>query len=124
MQKDRNKMAESVLNLILDILFQLTGKDYTVVKKTSSAGCRAPVCDGWDRPLSPIPVLPPHPLIHEDINVQKILELANKMIELLTGEVSGCRCLFLHGGVGVFRRTQGSVQGRHDGDPPAAPITR
>ncbi|KAG9460749.1 hypothetical protein GDO78_019772 [Eleutherodactylus coqui] len=87
MQKDRNKMAESVLNLILDILFQLTGKDYTVVKKTSSAGCRAPVCDGWDRPLSPIPVLPPHPLIHEDINVQKILELANKMIELLTGEV-------------------------------------
>ncbi|KAG9461911.1 hypothetical protein GDO78_015420, partial [Eleutherodactylus coqui] len=61
--------------------------DYTVVKKTSSDGCQAPVCDGWGRPLSPIMGPPPHPLIHEDINVQKILGLTNKMIELLTGEV-------------------------------------
>ncbi|XP_066461261.1 uncharacterized protein [Eleutherodactylus coqui] len=87
MEKERSKMAESVLDLTLEILFQLTGEDYTVVKKTSSAGCRAPVCDGWGRPLSPISGPPPHPLIHEDINVQKILELTNKMIELLTGEL-------------------------------------
>ncbi|XP_066461467.1 oocyte zinc finger protein XlCOF8.4-like [Eleutherodactylus coqui] len=87
MEKDRNKMAESVLNLSLEIIFQLTGEDYTVVKKTSSDGCRAPVCDGWGRPLSPITGSPPHHLIHDDINVQKILELTNKMIELLTGEV-------------------------------------
>ncbi|XP_066460927.1 zinc finger protein 665-like [Eleutherodactylus coqui] len=87
MEKDRNKMAESVLNLTLEIIFQLTGEDYTVVKKTSSDGSWAPVCDGWGRPLSPIMGSPPHPLIHEDINVQKILELTNKMIELLTGEV-------------------------------------
>ncbi|KAG9464568.1 hypothetical protein GDO78_019733 [Eleutherodactylus coqui] len=80
-------MVESVLNLSLEILFQLTGEDYTVVKKTSSDGCRAPVCDGWGRPLSPITGPPPHSLIHEKINVQKILELTNKMIELLTGEV-------------------------------------
>ncbi|XP_066461258.1 oocyte zinc finger protein XlCOF8.4-like [Eleutherodactylus coqui] len=87
MEKDRNKMAESILNLTLEILFQLTGEEYKIVKKTSSDGCRAPVCDGWGRPLRPIPGPPPHPLIHEDINVQKILELTNKMIELLTGEV-------------------------------------
>ncbi|XP_066458213.1 zinc finger protein 420-like [Eleutherodactylus coqui] len=87
MEKNRNKMAESVLNLTLEILFQLTGEDYTVVKKTSRDGCWAPVCDGWGRPLSPITGPPPHPLIHKDINVQKILELTNNMIELLTGEV-------------------------------------
>ncbi|CAN2391683.1 hypothetical protein PRIEUP_LOCUS1723, partial [Pristimantis euphronides] len=87
MEKDGNKMLESVLHLTLEILYQLTGEDYTVVKKTSSDRCRAPVCEGRGRPLSPITGPPPHPLIHEDINVQKILELSNKMLELLTGEV-------------------------------------
>ncbi|XP_066461352.1 zinc finger protein 182-like [Eleutherodactylus coqui] len=87
MKEDTNKMAESVLNLTRELIFQLTGEDYTVVKKTSSDGCRAPVCDGWGRPWSPITGPPPHPLIHKGINVQEILELANKMIELLTGEV-------------------------------------
>ncbi|KAG9469268.1 hypothetical protein GDO78_020911 [Eleutherodactylus coqui] len=87
MEKDRNKMMESALNLTLEILFQLTGEDYIVVQKTSNDRCWAPVCDGWGRPLSPILGPPPQPLIHEDINVQKILEFTNKMIELLTGEV-------------------------------------
>ncbi|KAG9466250.1 hypothetical protein GDO78_016928 [Eleutherodactylus coqui] len=80
-------MAESIFTLTLEILFQLTGEDYTVVKKTSSDGCQAPVSDGWGRPLSPITGPPPHPLILEEINEKKILELTNKMIELLTGEV-------------------------------------
>ncbi|XP_073519966.1 uncharacterized protein [Phyllobates terribilis] len=61
--------------------------DYTVVRKTSSERCQDPVSEGWGRPLSPITGSPPHPLIHEDINDQKILELTYKMIELLTGEV-------------------------------------
>ncbi|KAG9462146.1 hypothetical protein GDO78_014818 [Eleutherodactylus coqui] len=87
MRKNRNKMPESILNLTLEILFQLTGEDYTVVKKTSSDGCRDSVCDGWGRPLDPITGPPPQPPIHENINVQKILELTNKMIELLTEEV-------------------------------------
>ncbi|XP_073517099.1 uncharacterized protein [Phyllobates terribilis] len=64
-----------------------TDSDYIVVKKTSSERCQNPVSEGWGRPLSPITGPPPHPLIHEDINDQKILELAYKMIELLTGEV-------------------------------------
>ncbi|KAG9468305.1 hypothetical protein GDO78_023019 [Eleutherodactylus coqui] len=79
-------MTKSILNLTLEIIFQLTGEDCTVVK-TSSDDCWALVCDKWGRPLGPISGPPPHPLIHEDINVLKILELANKMIELLTGEV-------------------------------------
>ncbi|XP_066454461.1 oocyte zinc finger protein XlCOF7.1-like isoform X6 [Eleutherodactylus coqui] len=87
MERNRDKMAESIFTLTLEILFQLTGEDYTVVKKTSSDGCQAPVSDGWGRTLSPITGPPPHPLILEEINEQKILELTNKMIELLTGEV-------------------------------------
>ncbi|XP_073398403.1 uncharacterized protein [Dendrobates tinctorius] len=87
MDMDRDKMAERILHLTLEILFRLTGEDYTVVKKTSSERCQDPVFEGWGRPLSPITGPPPHPLIHEDINDQKILELTYKMIELLTREV-------------------------------------
>ncbi|XP_073522213.1 uncharacterized protein [Phyllobates terribilis] len=87
MDMDRDKMAERILHLTLEILFRLTGEDYTLVKKTSSERCQDPVSEGWERPLSPITGPPSHPLIHEDINDQKILELTYKMIELLTGEV-------------------------------------
>ncbi|XP_073420939.1 uncharacterized protein [Dendrobates tinctorius] len=87
MDMDRDKMAERMLHLTLEILFRLTGEDYTVVKKTSSDRCQDPVSEGWGRPLSPITGPPTHPLIHEDINDQKILDLIYKMIELLTGEV-------------------------------------
>ncbi|XP_056407097.1 oocyte zinc finger protein XlCOF7.1-like [Hyla sarda] len=87
MERDRNKMADSIINLTLQILFRLTGEDYTVVKKSSSGRCRAPMSEGWGRTLSPIPGLPPHSLIHEEMDEQKIRELINKMMELLTGEV-------------------------------------
>ncbi|XP_077112986.1 uncharacterized protein LOC143768181 [Ranitomeya variabilis] len=87
MDCDRDKMAERILHLALEILFWLTGEEYTVVKKTFSERCQAPVSEDWGRPLSPIAWPAPHPLIHEDINDQKILELTYKMIELLTGEV-------------------------------------
>ncbi|XP_044151997.1 gastrula zinc finger protein XlCGF66.1-like [Bufo gargarizans] len=87
MDRDKDKMAESIINLTLEILFRLTGEGYTVVKKTSSERCQAPVSEGWGRTLSPIMEPPPHSLIHEEINKEKILELTNKMIELLTGEV-------------------------------------
>ncbi|XP_069611236.1 zinc finger protein 182-like [Ranitomeya imitator] len=87
MDMDREKMAEKILHFTLEILFRLTGEDYTVVKKSSSECCQDPVSEGCRRPLSPITGPPPHPLIHEDINDQKILELIYKMTELLTGEV-------------------------------------
>ncbi|XP_073408723.1 uncharacterized protein [Dendrobates tinctorius] len=87
MDLDRDKMVERILHLTLEILFWLTGEDYTVVKKTSSERCQAPVSEGWGRLLSPITGPPLHLLIHGDINDQKILELTYKMIELLTGEV-------------------------------------
>ncbi|KAM3940570.1 gastrula zinc finger protein XlCGF66.1-like [Leptodactylus fuscus] len=87
MERDRNKMAESILNLTLEIIYQLTGEDYTVLKKTSSGRCQAPVYEGYGGTLSPTSFPSPHPLIQEEINEQKILELTNKMLELLTGEV-------------------------------------
>ncbi|XP_069606263.1 oocyte zinc finger protein XlCOF22-like [Ranitomeya imitator] len=87
MNRDRDKIAERILHLTLEILFRLTGEDYTVVKKTSSERCQDPMFEGWGRSLSPIMGPPPHTLIYEDINDQKILELTYKMIELLTGEV-------------------------------------
>ncbi|XP_044152271.1 gastrula zinc finger protein XlCGF66.1-like [Bufo gargarizans] len=80
-------MAESIINLTLEILFRLTGEDYTVGKKTSSERCQDPVSERQERTLSPNLGPPPHLLIHEEINRNKILELINKMIELLTGEV-------------------------------------
>ncbi|XP_075207202.1 uncharacterized protein LOC142312185 [Anomaloglossus baeobatrachus] len=87
MDMDKDKMVERILHLTLEILFRLIGEDYTVVKKTSSERCQEPVSEGWGRPLSLITGPPFHPLIHEDINDQKILELSYKMINLLTGEV-------------------------------------
>ncbi|XP_069605820.1 zinc finger protein 547-like [Ranitomeya imitator] len=84
---DRDKMAERILHLTLEILFRLTGEDYTVVKKTSSDRCQDPVSEGCGRPMSSITGPSPHPLVNEDVNDQKILELTYKMIELLTGEV-------------------------------------
>ncbi|XP_073418820.1 gastrula zinc finger protein XlCGF66.1-like [Dendrobates tinctorius] len=75
------------MSVVRFINVSLHNQDYTVVKKTSSDRCQDPVSEGWGRPLSPITGPPPHPLIHEDINDQKILELIYKMIELLTGEV-------------------------------------
>ncbi|XP_077112376.1 uncharacterized protein LOC143767745 [Ranitomeya variabilis] len=87
MDIDRDKMAERILHLTLEILFRLTGENYTVVKKTSSERCQDPVSEGWGRPMSPVLRPPCNQLVSEDINDQKILELACKMIELLTGEI-------------------------------------
>ncbi|XP_056387634.1 oocyte zinc finger protein XlCOF8.4-like isoform X1 [Hyla sarda] len=79
---DRNKIAETILNLTLEILLWLTGEDYTVVKKTSSESCKAS-----GRTLNPITEPSPQSLIQEEINEQKIIELANKILMMLTGEV-------------------------------------
>ncbi|XP_073520204.1 oocyte zinc finger protein XlCOF8.4-like [Phyllobates terribilis] len=75
------------MSVVRFINVSLHNQDYTVVKKTSSERCQDPVSEGWERPLNPITWPPSQPLIHEDINDQKILDLTYKMIELLTGEV-------------------------------------
>ncbi|XP_063818782.1 uncharacterized protein LOC135056932 [Pseudophryne corroboree] len=89
MDTDRHQKMERIINLSLEIIYLLTGEDYAVVKKTrdfETHSSRLRVTRGLSRTQSPIPVSPPHCLIHERHNDQKILELTNKIIQLLTGE--------------------------------------
>ncbi|XP_056406806.1 oocyte zinc finger protein XlCOF8.4-like [Hyla sarda] len=87
MDKDRNEMSKKILHFTLEILHLLTGEDYTIVKKTWGE-CVAPSSHlhesgGWSRARCPIMEPPPHSLIHEE----KILELIQRITELLTREV-------------------------------------
>ncbi|XP_063813836.1 gastrula zinc finger protein XlCGF26.1-like [Pseudophryne corroboree] len=90
MNKNRSHTTERILHLTVEIIYLLTGEDYTVVKKTccdqKTASSHPHVSGGLSRTQSPITVPPPHSLIHERHNDQKILELTNKIIQLLTGE--------------------------------------
>ncbi|XP_077322721.1 oocyte zinc finger protein XlCOF29-like [Lithobates pipiens] len=76
MEKERNQMAERILQLTLEIIYLLTGEDNIFVKKTSG-----------ERQNSNM--VPLHSLLFSEINNDKILEVTQKMIDLLTGEVSG-----------------------------------
>ncbi|XP_044142763.1 zinc finger protein 773-like [Bufo gargarizans] len=76
---DRKEISRRILDFTLEIISLLSGEDYTIVKKTSGGNPNISELGGWSR--TPITELPP--LIHE----HKILELAHKMVELLTGEV-------------------------------------
>ncbi|KAM8923995.1 gastrula zinc finger protein XlCGF66.1-like [Pelodytes ibericus] len=90
MEKDRDRMTDKILNLTLEILYLLTGEVYVSAEKpsepvpssrslhVSEGSCRTQISS--TEPL-------PHSLIHQRDNDQKILELTNKIIQLLTGEV-------------------------------------
>ncbi|XP_069835934.1 oocyte zinc finger protein XlCOF22-like [Dendropsophus ebraccatus] len=68
MERNKNEITKGILSLTLEIIYRLTGEDYTIVRKTSNN------CTTTKR-------------LHERNNEQKILELTHKMMELLTGEV-------------------------------------
>ncbi|XP_063814368.1 oocyte zinc finger protein XlCOF7.1-like isoform X2 [Pseudophryne corroboree] len=91
MDRKRSHMTETILNLTLKIIHLLTGKDYVAEKEccvcAASSSSRPSVSGGQTRTQSPITEPPPHSLIHERDKEQKILELTNKIIQLLTGEV-------------------------------------
>ncbi|XP_066450270.1 uncharacterized protein, partial [Eleutherodactylus coqui] len=87
MDEERNDVTIRILNFTMEIIYLLTGENYTMVKKTSTDGAtpnrHLDKLGRLSRGQSPITEAPPHLPIHE----QKILELTNKIIELLTGEV-------------------------------------
>ncbi|KAG9476298.1 hypothetical protein GDO78_003063 [Eleutherodactylus coqui] len=87
MDKDRNEITKKILNFTLEIIYLLSGEDYILVKKTSG-DCVTPITHlhesgGWSRSQSPVA----EPSLYLPIHEHKILELTNKIIELLTGEV-------------------------------------
>ncbi|KAM8923985.1 uncharacterized protein RCH25_008736 [Pelodytes ibericus] len=87
---DGMETSGRVLNLTLEIMNLLTGEDYMVVKKSYEKGTPSTnpsVSEGSCRTQISSTEPPPPSLIHQRNNDQKILELTNKIIQLLTGEV-------------------------------------
>ncbi|XP_077322465.1 uncharacterized protein LOC143956184 [Lithobates pipiens] len=84
MDKDQIDMTERILNHTLEIIYLLTGEYYRVPKKIS--GDPLAPSSRLHR-TSPITVPPPHCLTTEVTSAKKILEVTQKIIELLTGEV-------------------------------------
>ncbi|XP_072279771.1 oocyte zinc finger protein XlCOF7.1-like [Pyxicephalus adspersus] len=89
MTKSRGHMTEKILNLTLEIMYLLTGEDYIVVKTSGDhVTPRSPHCvsGGLNRSQSPN-MEPPPPCRRLEKNDKRILEVLQKMMELLTGEV-------------------------------------
>ncbi|KAM8923986.1 gastrula zinc finger protein XlCGF66.1-like [Pelodytes ibericus] len=80
---DGMETSGRVLNLTLEIMNLLTGEDYMIVRKSSDNVTASSSRVSQISSTEP----PPHFLIHQRDNDQKILELTNKIIQLLTGEV-------------------------------------
>ncbi|PIO24449.1 hypothetical protein AB205_0126590, partial [Aquarana catesbeiana] len=72
MEEDWSHMTEEILNLTLEIIYLLTGERFPLLKSGSHMTITVPPCDS----LKP-----------ERHNMQQILEVTKKMMELLTGEV-------------------------------------
>ncbi|KAM3934890.1 uncharacterized protein RB166_002293 [Leptodactylus fuscus] len=90
MKTGNDEMTKRILNVTLEIIYLLTGEDYGPVKKSiqpltaSSAPC---VLGGRIKTLNPTVLPSPHSLPQERPQEKKILDLTNKIIQLLTGEV-------------------------------------
>ncbi|XP_044151894.1 oocyte zinc finger protein XlCOF7.1-like [Bufo gargarizans] len=86
MEKDRSHMTESILNVILEIIYLLTGEVYVPVKNSNNENmASSPVSGGRIQTTVMEPT--PSSLLHDRSYEQKILDLTNMIIELLTREV-------------------------------------
>ncbi|CAI9598809.1 unnamed protein product, partial [Staurois parvus] len=91
MEEGRKTMVERILSLTMEFIYLMTGEEYTMVKKTSgdhvTLGSQSRVSGEWSRNRKITMEPPPHCLIPERNNDKKIVEVINKITELLTGEV-------------------------------------
>ncbi|CAI9575997.1 unnamed protein product, partial [Staurois parvus] len=88
MDKDPRCITEMILNLTLEIIYLLTGEDYGPVQKSSNRHTTPSSLTSvseWSRSQSPI-MEPPPPSLRPERN-KKILEVTQKIMELLTDEV-------------------------------------
>ncbi|XP_077107134.1 oocyte zinc finger protein XlCOF7.1-like [Ranitomeya variabilis] len=82
LEEDMDWIYGSILRLTLEIIYTVTGEDYVIVRRKGNDQISA----GFSRvSQNPFTITLPHSFLHE----KKILELTNKIIQLLTGEVSG-----------------------------------
>ncbi|XP_068114791.1 gastrula zinc finger protein XlCGF26.1-like [Hyperolius riggenbachi] len=81
--EDWSHMTERILDFTLEIIQLVTGENYKLVKEASGEPLTP---SSHHHGPSPITKRPPHSLISERNNVKKIVDVINKMMELLTGE--------------------------------------
>ncbi|XP_068113811.1 uncharacterized protein [Hyperolius riggenbachi] len=86
MDEEQSHMTEKIFNLTLEIICLLTRESFSPVK------CGDHVT---------ITVPPPHSLLSERHNIQRILEITMKVMELLTGE----ECQYLGGHMDLYKDT-------------------
>uniref|UniRef100_A0A8C5MQJ2 C2H2-type domain-containing protein n=1 Tax=Leptobrachium leishanense TaxID=445787 RepID=A0A8C5MQJ2_9ANUR len=88
---DRDGMTQSILNLALEIIHLLTGEDFIVVKinenDTDTRISGPCVSEGFSKTHNLDTKLLSKSPTHKKTNDEKILELSNQIIRLLTGEV-------------------------------------
>ncbi|PIO30494.1 hypothetical protein AB205_0178390, partial [Aquarana catesbeiana] len=89
MEEERSHMTERILHLTLEIIYLLTGEIYGPLKEPR--GCVTPryhshITGWWNRNKSPT-MEPPSSSLTSERNDKKILEVTQKIIELLMGEV-------------------------------------
>ncbi|XP_066443120.1 oocyte zinc finger protein XlCOF7.1-like isoform X2 [Eleutherodactylus coqui] len=89
MEKDRDQLTETILSLTFRILYLLTGGQYVIEKKTDGSKSASSCSESEDLDETQSTTGEPSPPYERNgtINYQKILEIANKIVQLLTGEV-------------------------------------
>ncbi|XP_066440871.1 oocyte zinc finger protein XlCOF22-like isoform X2 [Eleutherodactylus coqui] len=89
MDNDSIYMTDRILRLTLEIMFLLTGEDYTIVKKTyvdHITSVHSPTRSGGRGAAKEADTIPTTGFVNQERN-KEILQLANQIVELLTGEV-------------------------------------
>ncbi|KAM5125274.1 gastrula zinc finger protein XlCGF66.1-like [Mantella aurantiaca] len=89
MEEEQSHMTERILNLTLEIIYLLTGEVRRILGGHMTSLLSLLIKHRADRRGNQVTIMvpPPHSLKPERNNTKKILEVIQKMIGVLTGEV-------------------------------------